>query len=42
MREILFRGKAVNNGEWVKGLLLPLRFWVFSCRSGYYRRGTTI
>ena len=32
MREILFRGKRINNGEWVYGYYVPVCFGKFPCK----------
>lgn len=32
MREILFRGKRIDNGEWVEGYYCPCSFGRFPCR----------
>lgn len=34
MREILFRGKRVNNGEWVEGIYYPVKYSGFSIPGG--------
>ena len=38
MREILFRGKRVNNGEWIQGIYYPVEHTGFSIPGGidYY------
>ena len=35
MREILFRGKRLNNGEWVEGDLLHLPHGIVILKNGY-------
>ena len=34
MREILFRGKRVNNGEWIQGIYYPVEYTGFNIPGG--------
>lgn len=39
-REILFRGKRVDNGEWVEGYYCPTPFSRFPCKPSIYAVAT--